>query len=51
VLNRQITRAVGQAPRNQATFMRIEDTSPPPVRRKEQKVDARDVWKLKYIPL
>ncbi|KAF9778244.1 hypothetical protein BJ322DRAFT_1114487 [Thelephora terrestris] len=51
VLNRPIARAVGQAPRNQATFMRIEDTSPPPVRRKEQKVDARDVWKLKYIPL
>ena len=49
VLNRQVTRAVGQAPRNQATFMRIDDTRTPPVRRKESKADERDMWKRKYL--
>lgn len=54
MLHRKLRGPVGQTPRNQPTFTRIEDLQAlpenvSPTKRSTQKVDERDMWKQKYL--
>ncbi|KAF9647453.1 hypothetical protein BDM02DRAFT_3270243 [Thelephora ganbajun] len=54
MLHRKINGPVGQAPRNQATFMRIDDLRTLPgnghqAGGKMQRVDEKDLWKQKFL--
>ena len=49
MLHRQLQRAVGQAPRNQSAFMRIDDSEIFSAGSTSQKVNEKDMWKQKYL--
>lgn len=47
MLHREVNGPVGQAPRNQPTFMQIDD--PNPTKLNTRKVRRKDMWKQKYL--